>query len=505
VEFQSPSERLWEWIRNRELRPSKRPFRHFRLEHKAHWLILTALIALLASNSLATWSPKSTDQQGPRLSFKDLFSPARPNPETVWSQLANAAEFFSHSVTSLASIVAIYFAFSSIPQLFPRFIWWVGIPIVLGRLLPMALSTIAGNIRDESVLSSTHLPPLSEFVLPGSVGPGPILAATALAILGIAFWHADKGQIPIPIRFASHHAVTEGSNLLRFFVLTMVLGIVATHFLNGAAGALRLLSPDLFQSRIFDSDEIPLGLIVLQEVPVVVHTLPVVLAALILWGKGWSAQLRAVLCRAPWPDYAFAIAAPIAIYFVAQGLTYGTVRVLLRLDDLNSIPPPAFRQVFALPPWSSVILILPAFLEEIGWRGYFQTSALRRYGIQRGLLLAGLAWAVWHIPADVTASLTLAQSTWVAGGRLIGTMLSGALFGWLFLRSGSVFPVTLLHAVHNSFLLTASAKSPSPLVESVAHLLPTIVLVWVLFRVYPPVEPEPSNQTPIKKPEGAEA
>ncbi len=98
-----------------------------------------------------------------------------------------------------------------------------------------------------------------------------------------------------------------------------------------------------------------------------------------------------------------------------------------------------------------VILALTfALAEEIGMRGYLQPH-LMSLGRRRALLLVGLVWATWHMP------LILLTPVFPVGNKLIslplfyGTVVAASCFyGYLRIYTGSVWPASIAHAVHNA-------------------------------------------------------
>jgi membrane protease YdiL (CAAX protease family) len=88
--------------------------------------------------------------------------------------------------------------------------------------------------------------------------------------------------------------------------------------------------------------------------------------------------------------------------------------------------------------------------EEFGWRSYLQI----RLFPERPLVAAiatGLIWGVWHYPLLIRmpelplhpyATLILFP---------VGTVLYSIVFGWLRLRSASVWPSSLAHSAFNNF------------------------------------------------------
>jgi membrane protease YdiL (CAAX protease family) len=103
--------------------------------------------------------------------------------------------------------------------------------------------------------------------------------------------------------------------------------------------------------------------------------------------------------------------------------------------------------------------------EEIGMRGYLQPH-LMSLGRTRALLLVGLVWGTWHMPL-----FFLAPAIGLLKGNLLlffplfyGTVVAASfLYGYLRIYTGSIWPASIAHSVHNAawlimgaFTLTAS-------------------------------------------------
>jgi uncharacterized protein len=90
--------------------------------------------------------------------------------------------------------------------------------------------------------------------------------------------------------------------------------------------------------------------------------------------------------------------------------------------------------------------------EEIGMRGYLQPR-LMSLGRRRALLLVGLVWATWHLPL-----VFLAPAVAFRTGNLLlfvplfyGTIVAASFFfGYLRIYTGSVWPASIAHSVHNA-------------------------------------------------------
>jgi len=91
--------------------------------------------------------------------------------------------------------------------------------------------------------------------------------------------------------------------------------------------------------------------------------------------------------------------------------------------------------------------------EEIGMRGYLQPR-LMSLGRTRALTLVGLVFATWHMPLIFLAP---AQVDFPTGNLLLffplfyGTFVAASFFfGYMRIYTGSIWPASIAHAVHNA-------------------------------------------------------
>lgn len=97
-----------------------------------------------------------------------------------------------------------------------------------------------------------------------------------------------------------------------------------------------------------------------------------------------------------------------------------------------------------------ILMFTFSLAEEIGMRGYLLPKLLP-LGRTRALALSGLVFATWHMP------LILLTPFFPIGNELISVPLFYAtvvaatfVYGYLRLYTGSVWPASLAHAVHNA-------------------------------------------------------
>ena len=87
--------------------------------------------------------------------------------------------------------------------------------------------------------------------------------------------------------------------------------------------------------------------------------------------------------------------------------------------------------------------------EEIGMRGYLQPR-LMSLGRTRALLLVGLVWATWHMPLIFLTPIFPPGNLLLFFPLFYGTVMAASFFyGYLRIYTGSVWPASIGHSVHN--------------------------------------------------------
>src|SRR5829696_9159413 len=99
-----------------------------------------------------------------------------------------------------------------------------------------------------------------------------------------------------------------------------------------------------------------------------------------------------------------------------------------------------------------------ALTEEIGMRGYLQPR-LMSLGRTRALLVVGLVWATWHMPLYYfVAKLFPVGNVLFFLPLFYGTIVAASFFfGYLRIYTGSIWPASIAHAVHNTAWSTLTA------------------------------------------------
>lgn len=107
--------------------------------------------------------------------------------------------------------------------------------------------------------------------------------------------------------------------------------------------------------------------------------------------------------------------------------------------EVNLKGVPLYIKLFALA-------IAPAACEEFFFRGFLQNSIRRNTSAVVAILTAGIVFGLFHV---IVKDALMFE-------RLVPSALMGIVLGFVFERSGSVYPGMLLHVIHNGFLVTVS-------------------------------------------------
>ncbi|NUW31428.1 CPBP family intramembrane metalloprotease [Nonomuraea sp. SMC257] len=155
---------------------------------------------------------------------------------------------------------------------------------------------------------------------------------------------------------------------------------------------------------------------------------------------------------------------------------------------------------------------VPALGEEWGWRGWLAPRLVAARGTVAGLALSGVVWGLWHAPLTLLGYNYPRLGPWAALYFVGFCVLAGVVFGWLRLRSGSVWPAVVAHGSVNAvtgvvLLLGDAAAPPDPVVAGFTGLAGWAVLAVtavVLLRFFPVRAPRPPY-FPVPRPEPAES
>jgi len=172
-------------------------------------------------------------------------------------------------------------------------------------------------------------------------------------------------------------------------------------------------------------------------VPFVLALGPMVLAVGFAWREGDGA-VRRLLARAVRPPNRRAWYALVGLP-VAWALTVVAVALVLGDPAVG-----AFDKVFPAIVIVPLIVLIPAFAEEIAWRGY-AVDRLAPVATPLGAaLILGVPWAAMHLFLQLPGQMNAGLDWWPTIVSLLGYSV---ILAWAYLGSGgSVLLVALIHA-----------------------------------------------------------
>lgn len=173
-----------------------------------------------------------------------------------------------------------------------------------------------------------------------------------------------------------------------------------------------------------------------------------------LWIVGKTGrQVLTGLLRLPGEKYLIlALAFPLGVEGLISTGQYLQARVSWAGNGFGTMDAPQFSSYFSFPNAWLLLLFLPAFAEEIAFRGLIQHGFIKRFGVYRGIFLTGIVWAAFHFYSDSSPHFTLEQALRQLGFRVFLCLALGFVLSWLTLQSGSILPATVAHTLYNIFV-----------------------------------------------------
>jgi len=373
-------------------------------------------------------------------------------PQRTWPISFLTVKILSSLTTIGAGFATIILCFGPIRKPARFYKIWI-LPYVCLALLLVVFNHAFSRPEPQSVLDDGSIltAPVLENLLTlfSYVGPGFFAASLGLVLLGIGVRRNSKSPNFLPVSFAGDIETGEPKQrrkeLLRFVLLVYALTVVAP-----LPVALVLLIATEY------GDFTPGDYFWYQRLMVTLQALPVALVG--LWFLRREGNIRP-LFRLGAPKFLLiSVVVPLLAYAGPRVALYVAAEVRHYFNPVESPGPPSFLELFGLPPVWAVFYLLPALLEEVGWRGYLQQRVVSEFGLRRGLFLVRIAWAVWHLPGEI-GYLRMDWAVAAFIGRFASVFGILIPLGWLFWRTGSIVPVTILHALSNSLGATENSES----------------------------------------------
>jgi len=370
--------------------------------------------------------------------------------------------------------------------------YFVCLPTIAGlALLCLRLSFGATEQRQSALYAGPHVTHSILWVLSTmwSLGPAIQLSLFGLASAIVFQRRLAKGLSTLPVDLPTREMQPDVDrclwNRILIFAWIAIVGQYLVVFLAGFIGA----TPYIFWGKQSESIVILFPLISQVFGTAVIAGV----AAWAVGGERWK-QLKEFLRLPPVVVGFLGVAIPIFVHSIPTFLTYLYDRIhWATYENQQVISSPGIGGYFSLPHVidPSLYPLLPAaFLEEVIWRGYLQPRFVRRYGVMQGILLIGLIWSSFHFAFDFRLTGSALGVLRQFAVRLTGCTAMSFVFGWMAIRSGSIWPAVFAHTLHNAWLSFA-AYTGNHLDGNVSVYIVTLgyaVVGYLLFKYWPPVE-----------------
>jgi membrane protease YdiL (CAAX protease family) len=232
------------------------------------------------------------------------------------------------------------------------------------------------------------------------------------------------------------------------------------------------------------------------------------LAARWFTGEGLDRKSMLLRVRTRWRPWLLGWLGPLvlilaggAVYYLIFPARFGGLEAIADLlADAEAqtgveipLSPAAFLvlQVVQAALLAPILNSLATFGEEFGWRAYLLPK-LAPLGWRRALVVHGVVWGVWHWPVIAMGhnyGLGYPGAPWLGLlAMVVATVGLGVFLGWVTLRSESVFPAVICHAMINGSAALAVIFATSipnqvfgPTPVALVGVIPWFVVAVVLF------------------------
>jgi membrane protease YdiL (CAAX protease family) len=138
--------------------------------------------------------------------------------------------------------------------------------------------------------------------------------------------------------------------------------------------------------------------------------------------------------------------------------------------------------------------------EEIGWRGFLVPRLAGAYGFTATAMISGAIWAAWHYPMFLVTDYYRGGQLWYSLACFTVLVLAASVIAtWLRLKSGSIWPPVMLHAVNNLFVqdvmrpLSGSGRLSHYAIDQFGGLLPVVAVAVAIFAWHRRGDVEPAR------------
>jgi CAAX protease family protein len=170
---------------------------------------------------------------------------------------------------------------------------------------------------------------------------------------------------------------------------------------------------------------------------------PAVIAIALAWREGHGAlrQLfRQLAIRPANPVWYLALLIPLCSYLAVDVIAIA----------LGASPVGLFGDLFPAILIVPLVVALPAFAEEIAWRGFALPRTMTAMSPLRAAILLGIPWALVHLPLSWPGQMNAGSAVWSTVTQVISYSV---ILAWVYVGTGgSVLMTGLFHTLLNGLV-----------------------------------------------------
>lgn len=207
---------------------------------------------------------------------------------------------------------------------------------------------------------------------------------------------------------------------------------------------------------------------------------PALIAMGLAWREGNGALgrlLRSVTLRPANPMWYLVLLIPLGAF-----LAVDVVAVALG-EPTDGLFDEVFPAVLIVP----LVVLLPAFAEEIGWRGYALPRTLTAMEPLRAALVLGLPWALIHVPLYLPGQMNAGSAVW---SMLTQIIAYSVILTWVYVGTGgSVLMTGLFHALLNGLTPLTNGLDPFVAWDIRGVVFPIVAILLVTLGGFRGLQP----------------
>lgn len=277
---------------------------------------------------------------------------------------------------------------------------------------------------------------------------------------------------------------------INYIILTFALGWILQIF---ASVAYKNGSPTSFSQILSFSMFAPFAAVLLSKISVTESGLKLKIKGNILMIlSAWFAP--ALLTALGAIIYFLVMPNRLDLSFSYVTLSY-TEEMLQQIYDAGyTIPSLIALQALQAISWAPIINGVFAFGEEIGWRGAMYPMLKEKFGVNKGRIIGGIIWGIWHWPVMILAGYEYGFDYWgfpIVGMLLfcIFTTVFGIFLDAIYEKSNCIWIPSVAHGALNAIAtLPLMAINPiyanemilGPAPVGIIAMIPMIVLAIII-------------------------